>query len=120
MIKDAIFVRADVSAARDCQQMVEAAEKAFGKLNVLFNNAGIMLAKDDDAISTEEAVWDQTLDVNAKGVFLGCKYGIPALRRAGGGSIINTASFVARVGAAGRQGHGLGQRDGAQQRGGGR
>jgi NAD(P)-dependent dehydrogenase (short-subunit alcohol dehydrogenase family) len=100
MIKDAIFVRADVSAARDCQQMVEAAEKAFGKLNVLFNNAGIMLAKDDDAISTEEAVWDQTLDVNAKGVFLGCKYGIPALRRAGGGSIINTASFVARLGAA--------------------
>jgi NAD(P)-dependent dehydrogenase (short-subunit alcohol dehydrogenase family) len=100
MIKDAIFVRADVSAARDCQQMVEATEKAFGKLNVLFNNAGIMLSKDDDAISTEESVWDQTLDVNAKGVFLGCKYGIPALRRAGGGSIINTASFVARLGAA--------------------
>ncbi|HXU41444.1 MAG TPA: glucose 1-dehydrogenase [Burkholderiales bacterium] len=100
MIKDAIFVRADVSKARDCQQMVEAAEKAFGKLNVLFNNAGIMLAKDDDAISTEEEVWDVTLDVNAKGVFLGCKYGIPALRRAGGGSIINTASFVARLGAA--------------------
>jgi len=100
MIKDAIFVRADVSTARDCQQMVEAAEKAFGKLNVLFNNAGIMLSKDDDAVSTEEEVWDQTLDVNAKGVFLGCKYGIPALRRAGGGSIINTASFVARLGAA--------------------
>jgi NAD(P)-dependent dehydrogenase (short-subunit alcohol dehydrogenase family) len=100
MIKDAIFVRADVSSARDCQQMVEAAEKAFGKLNVLFNNAGIMLSKDDDAVATEEAVWDQTLDVNAKGVFLGCKYGIPALRRAGGGSVINTASFVARLGAA--------------------
>jgi len=100
MIRDAIFVRADVSKARDCQQMVEAAEKAFGKLNVLFNNAGVMLAKDDDAISTEEEVWDVTLDVNAKGVFLGCKYGIPALRRAGGGSIINTASFVARLGAA--------------------
>jgi NAD(P)-dependent dehydrogenase (short-subunit alcohol dehydrogenase family) len=100
MIKDAIFVRADISTARDCQQMVEAAEKAFGKLNVLFNNAGIMLSKDDDAVSTAEEVWDQTLDVNAKGVFLGCKYGIPALRRAGGGSIINTASFVARLGAA--------------------
>ena len=100
MIKDAIFVRADVANARDCQQMVEAAEKAFGKLNVLFNNAGIMLAKDDDAIATEEAVWDQTLDVNAKGVFLGCKYGVPALRRAGGGSVINTASFVAKLGAA--------------------
>ena len=100
MIKDAVFVRADVSSARDCQQMVEATEKAFGKLNVLFNNAGIMLSKDDDAVSTEESVWDQTLDVNAKGVFLGCKYGIPALRRAGGGSVINTASFVARLGAA--------------------
>jgi NAD(P)-dependent dehydrogenase (short-subunit alcohol dehydrogenase family) len=100
MIKDAIFVRADVSSARDSQQMVESAEKAFGRLNVLFNNAGIMLSKDDDAVSTEESVWDQTLDVNAKGVFLGCKYGIPALRRAGGGSIINTASFVARLGAA--------------------
>jgi NAD(P)-dependent dehydrogenase (short-subunit alcohol dehydrogenase family) len=100
MIKDAIFVRADISTARDCQQMVEAAEKAFGRLNVLFNNAGIMLSKDDDAVSTAEEVWDQTLDVNAKGVFLGCKFGIPALRRAGGGSIINTASFVARLGAA--------------------
>ena len=100
MIKDAIFVRADVSKASDCQQMVEAAEKAFGKMNVMFNNAGIMLSKDDDAVSTSEEVWDTTLDVNAKGVFLGCKYGIPALRRAGGGSIINTASFVARLGAA--------------------
>ncbi|HUQ26519.1 MAG TPA: glucose 1-dehydrogenase [Burkholderiales bacterium] len=100
MVKDAIFVRADVSKARDCQQMVEAAEKSFGKLNVMFNNAGIMLSKDDDAVSTEEDVWDMTLDVNAKGVFLGCKYGIPALRRAGGGSIINTASFVAKMGAA--------------------
>jgi NAD(P)-dependent dehydrogenase (short-subunit alcohol dehydrogenase family) len=80
--------------------MVEAAEKAFGKLNVLFNNAGVMLSKDADAVTTEEEVWDVTLDVNAKGVFLGCKYGVPALRRAGGGSVINTASFVARLGAA--------------------
>ena len=54
-----------------------------------------MHAKDDDAVTTDEAVWDLTMDINAKGVFLGCKYGIPALRRAGGGSIINTASFVA-------------------------
>ena len=100
MIRDAIFVKADVSRAGDCQQMVEAAEKAFGRLDVLFNNAGIMLSNDDDAVSTDESVWDTTLDVNAKGVFLGCKYGIPALRRAGGGSIINTASFVAKMGAA--------------------
>jgi NAD(P)-dependent dehydrogenase (short-subunit alcohol dehydrogenase family) len=59
-----------------------------------------MLSSDDDALATDEATWDTTMDVNAKGVFLGCKYGIPALRRAGGGSIINTASFVAKVGAA--------------------
>jgi NAD(P)-dependent dehydrogenase (short-subunit alcohol dehydrogenase family) len=100
MIKGAIAVKADVSKARDCEQMVAAAEKAFGKLNVLFNNAGIMHAKDDDAVSTSEEVWDLTLDINAKGVFLGCKYGIPALKRAGGGSVINTASFVAKMGAA--------------------
>jgi NAD(P)-dependent dehydrogenase (short-subunit alcohol dehydrogenase family) len=92
--------RADVSRAQDCARMVAAAEDSFGKLHILFNNAGIMHAKDDDAVSTEESVWSLTLDVNAKGVFLGCKHGIPALRRAGGGSIINTASFVARMGAA--------------------
>jgi len=73
----AAYCRADVSKGGDCQQMVARAEKEFGGLNVLFNNAGIMHAKDDDAISTDEAIWDLTLDVNAKGVFLGCKYGIP-------------------------------------------
>ncbi|HYC45761.1 MAG TPA: glucose 1-dehydrogenase [Burkholderiales bacterium] len=91
---------ADVSKASDCERMIAVAEREFGRLDVLFNNAGIMHAKDDDAISTEEAVWDLTMNVNAKGVFFGCKYGIPALRRAGGGSVINTASFVALLGAA--------------------
>jgi NAD(P)-dependent dehydrogenase (short-subunit alcohol dehydrogenase family) len=99
-LQNAIHLRADVSRAADCAQMVAETEKAFGRLDVLFNNAGIMHAKDDDALATGEDVWDLTLDINAKGVFLGCKYGIPALRRAGGGSIINTASFVALVGAA--------------------
>jgi NAD(P)-dependent dehydrogenase (short-subunit alcohol dehydrogenase family) len=99
-IKNSIAVRADVSKAADCERMVAEAEKQFGKLDVMFNNAGIMHGKDDDAVSTSEEVWDLTLDINAKGVFLGCKYGIPALKRAGGGSIINTASFVARMGAA--------------------
>jgi NAD(P)-dependent dehydrogenase (short-subunit alcohol dehydrogenase family) len=80
--------------------MIAEAEAEFGHLHVLFNNAGIMDSRDDDAVSTDEAVWDLTMNVNAKGVFLGCKHGIPALRRAGGGSIINTASFVARLGAA--------------------
>lgn len=92
--------RADVSKAADAESMVAAAEAAYGHLDVIFNNAGIMHSDDDDAVATDEAVWDLTMDINAKGVFLGCKYGIPALRRAGGGSVINTASFVAIVGAA--------------------
>ncbi len=94
------FVRADVSKATDAERMVQEAEQAFGRLDILFNNAGISHADDDDAIHTSEAVWDVTFAVNVKGVFLGCKYGIPALRRAGGGVIINTASFVAFLGAA--------------------
>jgi NAD(P)-dependent dehydrogenase (short-subunit alcohol dehydrogenase family) len=97
---EARFVRADVSRSADCAQMVAEAERAFGALHVLFNNAGIMLPADDDAVSTDEATWDLTMNVNLKGVFLGCKHGIPALRRAGGGSVINTASFVALLGAA--------------------
>ena len=96
----AVYVHADVSKAADCEMMVAVAEKEFGKLNALFNNAGIMHHSDDNAVTTEESVWDLTMNVNAKGVFLGCKYGVPALRRAGGGSIINTASFVALMGAA--------------------
>lgn len=93
-------VQADVSKAADCARMVAEAEAKYGKLTVMFNNAGISHADDDDAVNTTEAVWDLTFAVNVKGVFFGCKYGIPALRRAGGGSIINTASFVALLGAA--------------------
>jgi len=59
-----------------------------------------MHSKDDDAVNTEEEVFDLTYAVNVKGVFLGCKFGIPALRKSGGGVIINTASFVAKLGAA--------------------
>lgn len=94
------YIHGDVSRAADCEQMIAFAEKEFGKLNILFNNAGIMHSQDDDAVSTDEAIWDLTMNINAKGVFLGCKYGVPALRRSGGGSIINTASFVALLGAA--------------------
>ena len=96
----ATYVHADVSKGADAEAMVRAAEESFGKLNVLFNNAGIMHSDDDNAMTTDEAVWDLTMNINLKGVFLGCKYGIPALRRAGGGSIINVASFVALLGAA--------------------
>lgn len=97
---EAIATRADVSKAADSAAMVALAEETYGALHVLFNNAGISHADDDNAETTEEGVWDLTFDVNVKGVFFGCKYGIPAIRRAGGGSIINTASFVAVLGAA--------------------
>jgi len=97
---DAVPVLADVSSATDCREMIQEAESTFGKLDVLFNNAGIMLAGDSDPVATEESVWDRTLEVNLKGIFWGCKFGIPALLRAGRGSIINTASFVALRGAA--------------------
>jgi NAD(P)-dependent dehydrogenase (short-subunit alcohol dehydrogenase family) len=95
-----IALRADVAQDADCRAMIAEAEAAYGRLDVLFNNAGISHIDDGDAVDTDEAVWDLTMDVNLKGVFLGCKHGIPALRRAGGGSIINTASFVALLGAA--------------------
>ncbi|MBK8432797.1 MAG: glucose 1-dehydrogenase [Chloroflexi bacterium] len=97
---EAIFVHANVALAADCEGMIAAAEQAYGQLHILFNNAGISHADDDNAMTTSEEVWDLTMQINVKGVFLGCKYGIPALRRAGGGSIINTASFVAHLGAA--------------------
>lgn len=97
---EAVFVQADVSKSADCERMVAAAERSFGALHVLFNNAGISHIDDGDAESTDEAVFDLTMNVNLKGVFLGCKFGIPALRRSGGGSVINTASFVAVLGAA--------------------
>ena len=96
----AIAVVADVSSAADSEMMVRTAVDEFGALHVMFNNAGIMHSDDGDTQTTSEAIWDLTMNVNAKGVFLGCKYGIPAIRESGGGSVINTASFVATVGAA--------------------
>ena len=97
---EAVFQRADVSKSADALDMVQAAEDNFGALHVIFNNAGISHARDDDAVTTEEDVWDLTFAINVKGVFFGCKYAIPAILRSGGGSIINTASFVALLGAA--------------------
>ncbi len=97
---EAVFCRADVSKASDCEAMVEVARTHYSSLHILFNNAGIMHSDDGDSQSTEEGVWDLTMNVNVKGVFLGCKYGIPLIKESGGGSIINTASFVAHLGAA--------------------
>ncbi len=94
------FVHADVSREADAQAMVGAAVNHFGRLDILYNNAGVMLPDDGSVHSTDESIWDTTLAVNVKGVAFGCKYGIPAMLESGGGSIINVASFVAWLGAA--------------------
>ncbi|HEX8171188.1 MAG TPA: glucose 1-dehydrogenase [Thermoanaerobaculia bacterium] len=91
---------ADVSKAKDSEAMVAFAEKEFGALHIAFNNAGVFHPDDESVTTTTEEIWDFVIDVNLKGVFFGCKYEIPALLRAGGGSLINTASFVAVMGAA--------------------
>lgn len=97
---EALAVRTDVSQGASVAALIETTETHFGRLDVLYNNAGIFPDEDGSVTDTDEAVWDRVMNVNLKGVFLGCKYGIPALLRSGGGSIINVASFVALVGAA--------------------
>ena len=98
---EAAYVHADVSNGEDAKAMVDFAVRTYGKLDVLYNNAGVFPAEDGSVTQTPEAVWDLTINVNLKGVFLGCQYGIPAmLETAGGGSIVNVASFVALMGAA--------------------
>ena len=97
---EADFVHADVSNASDAEAMVRFAVDTFGGLHVMMNNAGIFHPQDDSVTNTPDDVWEKTIAINLKGVFLGCKFGIPAMLESGGGSIINIASFVAIVGAA--------------------
>lgn len=91
-------VTGNVTNSADVERMVAEGVATFGKLNVLYNNAGIMPEADTSVVETTEDVWDQILDVNLKSIFLVCKHGVPALQDAGGGSIINIASFVALIG----------------------
>ncbi|HET7869454.1 MAG TPA: glucose 1-dehydrogenase [Actinomycetota bacterium] len=97
---EAAYQHADVSNAGEAEAMVRFAVDTFGGLHVMMNNAGIFHPQDDSVTNTPEDVWDKTLAINLKGVFLGCKFGIPAMLDSGGGSMINVASFVALVGAA--------------------
>ena len=76
---DALYVHADVSREGEARAMVEAAIARFDRLDVLYNNAGVMLPDDGSVHATEESIWDTTLAVNVKGVAFGCKYGIPAM-----------------------------------------
>ncbi len=97
---ESLFIRVDVSREADVRNMVHAAEANFGKLDVMMNNAGIFPDADVSVTDTSEETWDLVMNINLKGVFFGCKHAIPALLRAGGGSIVNVASFVALMGAA--------------------
>jgi NAD(P)-dependent dehydrogenase (short-subunit alcohol dehydrogenase family) len=92
----ATFVRLDVTAEDDWQRAVEIAEQVYGKLDVLVNNAGIVRMAPLDETSLE--AWNAVINVNQTGVFLGMKYAVPAMRRAGGGSIINISSVAGIVG----------------------
>ena len=96
----AAYVHADVSRASDAEAMVRFAVDTFGGLTILYNNAGVFPERDGSVTETPEEVWDLTIGINLKGVYLGCRYGIPAMIESGGGAIVNVASFVALMGAA--------------------
>jgi NAD(P)-dependent dehydrogenase (short-subunit alcohol dehydrogenase family) len=92
--------QADVSSEDDVKRVYDGTREAFGRIDVLFNNAGINPNDDTSVLDTSVEAWQRVQDVNLRGVFLCCKHGIPHLLEAGGGSVINTASFVAVMGAA--------------------
>ena len=93
---ECVFVLLDVTDEEAWQRAVSEAVSRFGKLDILVNNAGIYRAH--DVLETTSAEWDQVMDINAKGVFLGTKYAIPEMRKAGGGSIVNISSVAGLVG----------------------
>jgi NAD(P)-dependent dehydrogenase (short-subunit alcohol dehydrogenase family) len=95
-----LSLEADVTDELQVRGIYERARDAFGGIDVLFNNAGINPTDDSSVTETSGEAWQRVQDVNARGVFLCCKHGIPHLLERGGGSVINTASFVALMGAA--------------------
>lgn len=95
-----IFVKADVTNTAEVENMYKVAFDTFGRIDIAFNNAGISPPDDDSILTTGLDAWERVNRVNLTSVFLCCKYVIPYMQRAGKGSIINTASFVATMGAA--------------------
>ncbi len=97
---DAIFLQCDVTRASDCEHVVQETVRAFGRLDILFNNAGIILRNRTIEATTEEE-WDATMDTNVKSIYLMSRAALPHLRAAGGGAIVNTSSYMGLVGALG-------------------
>jgi NAD(P)-dependent dehydrogenase (short-subunit alcohol dehydrogenase family) len=95
-----LAIEADVTDEREVEAMYARAARELGGIDVLFNNAGISPPDDASVIDTSLEAWQRVQDVNLRSVFLCCKHGIPHLLQRGGGSVINTASFVAVMGAA--------------------
>jgi NAD(P)-dependent dehydrogenase (short-subunit alcohol dehydrogenase family) len=95
---EATFVQTDVSTETDAAAMVAAAKDRYGRVDVLYNNAGVMPELDHSVVDTDVATWDQVMAINVRGVFLGCKYAIPHMVEQGSGSVINISSFVALLG----------------------
>jgi len=95
-----LALQADVTDEDQVRGMYERTRSDFGRIDVLFNNAGINPSDDGSVLDTELEAWQRVQEVNVRSVFLCCKHGIPHLLEAGGGSVINTASFVATMGAA--------------------
>jgi NAD(P)-dependent dehydrogenase (short-subunit alcohol dehydrogenase family) len=95
-----LAVACDVADEASVRDMYARARSELGRIDVLFNNAGISPSDDGSVLDTSLEAWQRVQDVNTKSVFLCCKHGIPHLLEAGGGSVINTASFVATMGAA--------------------
>jgi NAD(P)-dependent dehydrogenase (short-subunit alcohol dehydrogenase family) len=94
----ASYIQADVSKEPSARAMVEHAMDTYGRLDVLYNNAGVMPEADHSVVDTDADTWDLVMAVNVRGVFLACKYAIPRMVEGGSGSIINIASFVALLG----------------------
>ncbi|MGH2923508.1 MAG: 3-oxoacyl-ACP reductase [Solirubrobacterales bacterium] len=99
-VEGELALQADVADEEQVREMYERAAKEMGRIDVLFNNAGISPDDDVSVLDTSLEAWQRVQDVNLRSVFLCCKHGIPHLLKGGGGSVINTASFVAVMGAA--------------------